>query len=255
MNYAINCITCNAEIKYKNYDSFRNSSKTLCKKCTIELRDKNNKLKRAKLADETGFVFNPRKDLTGKTINCWKIISFSGRRLTNKTKFYFWDTECTNCGIVVSKETSHINKTKTCRHCRLMPKGQSGLNSLFGRYKRTARTLTREFNLTIEQFAKLTNSNCYYCNAIPSKIVTNNAYLDNKISHWGDYFYNGIDRMNNGVGYIDGNCIPCCDICNWAKSDREFGEFKEYILGICKNAIAGTIPFLLTEGQPGVKDD
>jgi hypothetical protein len=63
MNYTVNCITCNIEIKYKNYDSFRNSSRTLCEKCTIELRDKNNKIKNAKLADENGFIFRARKNL------------------------------------------------------------------------------------------------------------------------------------------------------------------------------------------------
>jgi hypothetical protein len=70
-------------------------------------------------------------------------------------------------------------------------------------------------------------------------------YLKSKKSHWGDYTYNGVDRIDNSIGYTKENCVPCCTICNWAKSNRGVDEFKDYIEGICKNAIAGTIPFML----------
>lgn len=250
MKYIRNCPVCNSEICYTNYDSFRLTKKanSNCRKCGIKLRTKNVAKNRKLIADVNGFVFKPRINLIGKTINCWEIIGFSGKRSNQKSNFYYWDTKCNNCGIVVSKETSHIKKTRRCRHCHQMPKGMAGLNRLLDTYKRGTRRANRyyEFALTLQQFEKLTSGNCYYCNASPSKIMSNNAYLSSKISHWGDYTYNGIDRVDNSIGYTEANCVPCCHICNWAKSNKGADEFKRYIIGIYNNAIAGTLPFLMT---------
>ena len=38
----------------------------------------------------------------------------------------------------------------------------------------------------------------------------------------GQYLYNGIDRIDNKLGYIKGNMTPCCKICNHAKHDLTF---------------------------------
>jgi hypothetical protein len=32
-----------------------------------------------------------------------------------------------------------------------------------------------------------------------------------------DYRYNGVDRVNNGIGYEPDNSVSCCKICNRAK--------------------------------------
>jgi hypothetical protein len=125
-----------------------------------------------------------------------------------------------------------------------MKKGEAGLNRLLGIYKRGAKSRKLDFNLSVSEFKTLTSGRCYFCNALPSMEMVTNKNHKNKISHWGDYTYNGVDRIDNGVGYVDGNCVPCCTICNWAKSGRTAQEFKRYIQGICENAIAGTIPCL-----------
>jgi len=35
----------------------------------------------------------------------------------------------------------------------------------------------------------------------------------------------GIDRIDNSKGYIEGNMVPCCKICNWMKSDKSSIDF------------------------------
>jgi hypothetical protein len=35
----------------------------------------------------------------------------------------------------------------------------------------------------------------------------------------------GIDRMNSDLGYIEGNMVPCCGICNITKMDYSAEEF------------------------------
>jgi len=63
-------------------------------------------------------------------------------------------------------------------------------------YKAKKRGLT--FSLTLEEFEMLVNSACRYCNEYPS---------------------NGIDRVDNRVGYNSqrGQCVPCCSDCNMMK--------------------------------------
>lgn len=37
----------------------------------------------------------------------------------------------------------------------------------------------------------------------------------------------GVDRVDNALGYVEGNCVPCCELCNrikWARSVTEFAS-------------------------------
>jgi hypothetical protein len=40
---------------------------------------------------------------------------------------------------------------------------------------------------------------------------------------------NGIDRVINTVGYTVNNCVPCCFVCNKAKSDRDLDEWNSWL--------------------------
>jgi hypothetical protein len=62
-----------------------------------------------------------------------------------KVNSYFWEVQCLNCGNLVNKEVSAIKRAKRCRHCYLMPKGQSGLNRLFETYKGHAKNFHDNF--------------------------------------------------------------------------------------------------------------
>ena len=43
---------------------------------------------------------------------------------------------------------------------------------------------------------------------------------------------NGIDRINNSVGYTEKNSVPCCGTCNVAKGQMTLAEFKLWIARI-----------------------
>jgi len=47
--------------------------------------------------------------------------------------------------------------------------------------------------------------------------------------------YQGIDRINNNVGYESGNCVPCCNICNRAKLNRDKNAFIQWGLNLARN--------------------
>lgn len=46
---------------------------------------------------------------------------------------------------------------------------------------------------------------------------------------YSEYIYNGIDRVDNAVGYILENCIPCCEFCNKAKGTKTYFDFLDWI--------------------------
>lgn len=60
---------------------------------------------------------------------------------------------------------------------------------------------------------------CYYCGASPPD--PDEGYL------------NGIDRVNNNRGYVRGNIVPCCWICNQMKSNRS----KTFFIAQCRRIV------------------
>jgi hypothetical protein len=54
-------------------------------------------------------------------------------------------------------------------------------------------------------------------------------------SRTNEYTYSGIDRLDNNIGYVSGNCVPCCSVCNYAKRDMTVDQFKNWIKRIYIN--------------------
>lgn len=100
------------------------------------------------------------------------------------------------------------------------------IKTLYGRYVRHARNNEREFSLTLEDAIRLFQSNCYYCNQVPSNIVFPTKPQQN------NFIYNGIDRMNNGEGYTHTNSISCCSKCNFIKGKINKDEFLQLVNSI-----------------------
>lgn len=73
-------------------------------------------------------------------------------------------------------------------------------------YISSAKRRNHNFTLTFEEFKILFESDCKYC---------------------GKENANGVDRVNNQIGYIFNNCVSCCDMCNkmkWRHNDKIFLE-------------------------------
>ena len=103
--------------------------------------------------------------------------------------------------------------------------GESSFQRVYRAYKASAKRRNFEFNLEIDVFQKLTQSNCHYCGIKPlQKMKAKDAN-----EH---YLYNGIDRKNSTVGYHENNCVPCCGTCNKAKSNLTENEWNSWILRI-----------------------
>lgn len=102
---------------------------------------------------------------------------------------------------------------------RQLAYGESCFNALLSNYRRRARTTGRAFSLSATQFRELVEKHCHYCGAEPTQV-----FRIRKSAH-GEFSYNGLDRVDNGLGYVPGNVVPCCGDCNIAKHTRSSAEF------------------------------
>lgn len=100
--------------------------------------------------------------------------------------------------------------------------GLAAAKSKYGSYKGMAKKKCRVFNLTLDDFMKITSEPCHYCGMEPVQIThpknTN-----------GEYVYNGIDRVDNSIGYVKENVVPCCKRCNVAKLNYSVDDFLNWV--------------------------
>jgi hypothetical protein len=178
---------------------------------------------------------NARKD-------CGCSLSWNGKRfgklivinkigeLGNHTSKHLCLCDCGNKKTVFGSNLQ-TGCTKSCG-CIVTEKGKKrGSNLVLGVYQRHAKDMNREFLLKENEFINLIENNCFYCNSKPS----NNYYKKNINGTELNYFYNGIDRVNNSKGYTIENCVTCCKICNLMKREMSFEEWINHIKLILNN--------------------
>lgn len=149
----------------------------------------------------------------------------------------YWFAQC-ECGVVKtillknykngqSLSCGCYNKSLTKGRPSVLRKdsGVSDLNHLFLVYKNGSKGRKLSFELTKQEFKELTSNNCTYCGVEPKQKTGRKKYTQ---TH-GEYIYNGIDRIDNSLGYIKENCVPCCKICNYAKHKLTQLEFTNWL--------------------------
>lgn len=101
-----------------------------------------------------------------------------------------------------------------------LPDGEAAFNQLYGIYKHNAKRKNRAFILSKDVAKQLFVANCHYCGIQPRS-----CYRDKNGS---TFSYNGIDRVDNAEGYIDGNMVTACGDCNMAKRSMSKDQFIEW---------------------------
>ena len=108
-----------------------------------------------------------------------------------------------DCGkeLVVGLWDIRSGKTTTCGdHPLYEDRSLPAFNNLYRHtYRGRALASGRVFELTEDQFRALTQQDCFYCGAGPrSKSVQSGKYIS-------EYIYNGIDSVDNTLGYTIDN--------------------------------------------------
>ena len=144
---------------------------------------------------------------------------------------------CTMCGVTLETLTKGIkdNLVQKCEVCySTMRKVEDNrarernyafekkLNPLkhFREYADGAAKKNVEFTITLEEFSNIVTKPCYYCK----------KYNENEVL--------GIDRIDSFKGYVKGNILPACEICNTMKKQLTMKEFANHISLVYKNFVS-----------------
>lgn len=131
-----------------------------------------------------------------------------------------WKCRC-DCGVIKDVSVASLvckNVSKSSRSCGCFrldiirhPPGESAAKGVFASLKAGANRRGLSVEISYDKYRELTAKNCTYCGAKPSNVSAPKK-------SFGSFTYNGIDRSDSKLGYIEGNCVPCCFACNVKKN-------------------------------------
>jgi len=131
-----------------------------------------------------------------------------------------WNVRC-SCGSIVRMTGKRLRggKTTICDECstpRIKEKFTiDGAYDLYKQYRYNAGVRRLVFDITPREFEEITQENCLYCGGDPGMFASG-------------FVGNGIDRLDNTLGYIISNVVSCCSICNKMKSKLTQDAFVDH---------------------------
>ncbi len=98
------------------------------------------------------------------------------------------------------------------------------IRRVFSEYRSRCRRRAIEWALSFEVFYSLVVDVCAVCGKKPINKYSRPDRVNTKC------YYNGIDRIDNSLGYIPTNVRPCCKLCNSMKSNLKDKVFKKHVI-------------------------
>lgn len=141
------------------------------------------------------------KDMTGQRIGNLTVIEQAGTIKRTNSAPAKWKCRC-DCGNITIVEGTSLRRgsTKSCGCASRVYKKQgiSGYDGVrLSNYKNGARSRDIPIELTDQEALNLMHKPCYICGKEPPT-----------------HGLNGIDRLDNSLGYTTTNSYPCCKKCN-----------------------------------------
>lgn len=182
-------------------------------------------------------------DIVGEKFGEWTVVEKAGY---NKHKALLWRVSC-SCGSIALRTKNNLKHSNSCG-CKTKERmslarrgkpstarkayGVSTFNMLRRRYVNRAKEKDIEYSLS-DNFLKDTfKKDCMYCGSPPKSVMrTKETY--------GEYVYNGLDRIDSSQGYTEDNVVACCTRCNQMKNDMSVPEFFKKIGEVYARWISG----------------
>lgn len=172
-----------------------------------------------------------KDDLTGRKFGRLTVIKQADTWGVNGISF--WVCLC-SCGkehtVARNILIQEVSKSCGCLNLELvrnrakinsLPEGEAGFRHYLAQIKHAAKKRNYVWELKDEEVKELNKQNCFYCGSEPKQKYKAKS---------GPYVYNGLDRVDNSKGYNRFNVVPCCGLCNRAKSNMEQSVFESWIL-------------------------
>jgi hypothetical protein len=163
--------------------------------------------------------------------------------------YRWWGCVC-DCGNKVAVRSRELDKghTRSCGCLQAetrarypganrLPYGHASRNELLASYKKSARQRDIAWELSSKDFFELTSSPCAYCGSDPNLVRKPNKGVN------GEYVYSGVDRIDNTIGYVPGNVVSCCWVCNRAKGELGLQEFLQWCETVARHQAARSARF------------
>lgn len=155
-----------------------------------------------------GRVENSTRKVKARCLDCTRVYVVDLYSLRRKDRA---NIRCQSCS---NKLISASNK--------LAP-GMALVRHRLHEYKKSARIRGYSWDISGEFFQDLIFGACHFCGTGPSTLVENS---------WDSIVVNGIDRLDNSIGYQAENVVTCCKDCNYAKralTERQFIDLCERV--------------------------
>lgn len=161
-----------------------------------------------------------------------------------RRKYIVWKClcDCNNECLAITSDLI-LGRVKSCgclliefNHSKLLDNGEYGLNQTYRKYVSSAKSRLISFDLSKEDFKIISQNNCWYCGKPPMNISQPNTIdktSDIAFTN-GIFVYNGLDRVDNSLGYTKENVVACCEDCNRAKLTLDQFNFIELANRIAK---------------------
>ena len=135
----------------------------------------------------------------------------NGNTLIKRLPSRKWEAKC-KCGAIRVCSPCDLERYNSCANCYdrtndkrfKLDEETKNLKYKLQYYKRHAKARELTWELSDNEVLTIINKNCYYC---------------------GIDFSNGIDRVENSIGYTVDNVVPCCSFCNHAKKNHSKQDF------------------------------
>lgn len=178
------------------------------------------------------------KDLTGNVYGKNTVLGYSHTYKDAGGRYVaMWDVRC-ECGNIKKSRYDVLvrGRSKSCgcstkEYIRKKLTGDGAAlakRRIYMQYKYGAKQRGYSFNVSQDQLIEITQQNCHFCGAPPTK-----EYIGRRAT---GYLYNGIDRLDNEIGYESGNLVAACWFCNKLKLDHQLVDFLQHIKDIADYA-------------------
>jgi hypothetical protein len=98
-------------------------------------------------------------------------------------------------------------------------------NAVLRSYRQGAAKRGLDWGVDYTLGVSLITAECHFCGTPPQNLKKKASGKSRELLFW----YNGIDRVDNSIGYVPGNIVTCCRICNRAKSDLLVTDFTLWL--------------------------